>query len=205
MLTGSALLSAVGLFALSFAYDFKTAFAAATIYGLGIVYFWPTMLGVTAERFPRGGAFLLGLMGCIGNLSVGIAQPWMGRVNDQITFAAIPVRDPAEDPCGQGGPGEGRKGHRRRTRSRHSPPRSKWSSLDAQKEGAKWSFRYVSALPVLLRPDLRRDRAVGSGTRRIQAGGLDRQGAGTRRAGLGLLVGARRLRGRSGVGSRSAS
>ena len=60
MLTGSAVLSAIGLYALSFAYDFTTAIAAATIFGLGITYFWPTMLGVTAERFPRGGAFLLG-------------------------------------------------------------------------------------------------------------------------------------------------
>src|SRR5207248_10498053 len=91
MLTGSSILSAIGLFLLSFAYDVKTAIAAATVYGLGIVYFWPTMLGVTAERFPRGGAFLLGLMGCIGNLSVGLTQPWMGRVNDQITLAAIPA------------------------------------------------------------------------------------------------------------------
>ena len=47
--------SAIGLYLLSFAYDSTTAFAAATIYGLGIVYFWPTMLGVTAERFPRAG------------------------------------------------------------------------------------------------------------------------------------------------------
>src|SRR6185437_9258814 len=91
MLTVSAALSAVGLYALSFAYSAPTAIAAATVYGLGIVYFWPTMLGVTAERFPRGGAFLLGLMGCVGNLSVGLAQPMMGRVNDQITFAAIPA------------------------------------------------------------------------------------------------------------------
>ena len=32
------------------------AFAAATVFGVGIAYFWPTMLGVTAERFPKGGA-----------------------------------------------------------------------------------------------------------------------------------------------------
>ena len=88
---GSSLLSAIGLYALSFAYDFPTAIAAATIYGLGIVYFWPTMLGVTAERFPRGGAFVLGLMGCVGNLAIGVVQPWMGGVNDQITLAAIPA------------------------------------------------------------------------------------------------------------------
>ena len=57
MLTGSAILSTVGLYTLSFAYDFKTAIAAATIFGLGITYFWPTMLGVTAERFPAVASF----------------------------------------------------------------------------------------------------------------------------------------------------
>src|SRR5579864_3928343 len=53
MLTISATLTAIGLYLLSFANSATTAFAFATIYGLGIVYFWPTMLGVTAERFPR--------------------------------------------------------------------------------------------------------------------------------------------------------
>jgi MFS family permease len=149
MLTGSALLSAIGLFALSFAYDFWTAIAAATIYGLGIVYFWPTMLGVTAERFPRGGAFLLGLMGCIGNLAVGTAQPMMGRVNDQITFAAIPsdvqqrilVVKPGEEAAEKVIDEAKVKG---------LPEDQLKVVQDGQREGAKWSFRYVSALPVLL-------------------------------------------------------
>ena len=67
---------------MDFAYDQTTAIAAATIYGLGIVYFWPTMLGVTAERFPRGGAFLLGIMGCVGNIAIGVVSPLMGGIND---------------------------------------------------------------------------------------------------------------------------
>jgi MFS family permease len=149
MLTGSALLSAIGLFVLSFAYDFKTAVAAATIYGLGIVYFWPTMLGVTAERFPRGGAFLLGLMGCIGNLSVGLTQPWMGRVNDQITFAAIPADVQQKILVVKAGGEQGEKVIDQ-DKVKTLPADQQTVVLDAQKEGAKWSFRYVSALPVLL-------------------------------------------------------
>jgi MFS family permease len=141
MLTGSAILSAFGLYALSFAYDFKTAIAAATIFGLGITYFWPTMLGVTAERFPRGGAFLLGLMGCVGNLAIGLVQPWMGRINDEITLAAIPT-ELRNQIVVQGviEPGEVKK----------LPPEQQSVVTEAQKEGAKWSFRYVSALPVIL-------------------------------------------------------
>ncbi len=91
MLTGSACLSAIGLYLLSTADSTATAFTYATIYGLGIVYFWPTMLGVTAERFPRGGAFLLGLMGCVGNLAVALLLPVMGSIYDTSTLEALPA------------------------------------------------------------------------------------------------------------------
>ena len=43
------------------------AFAAATLFGVGKSYFWPTMIGVTAEQFPRGGALLISLMGGTGH------------------------------------------------------------------------------------------------------------------------------------------
>jgi MFS family permease len=59
------------------------AFAAATIFGIGKTYFWPTMLGVTAEQFPRGGALLISLMGGAGMLSVAVALPIMGARIDQ--------------------------------------------------------------------------------------------------------------------------
>src|SRR5262249_48854843 len=40
--------------------------AAVTIYGIGKTFYWPTMLGVISERFPRGGALALGFSGGIG-------------------------------------------------------------------------------------------------------------------------------------------
>jgi MFS family permease len=83
LLLGCAALSAIGLFALSYAYDTFTAFAAATVFGIGVCYFWPTMLGVTSELFPRGGALLLGLMGAIGNIAVDRALPLMGKIYDE--------------------------------------------------------------------------------------------------------------------------
>ncbi len=141
MLTGSSILSAIGLYALSFAYNTPTVIVAATIYGLGIVYFWPTMLGVTAERFPRGGAFLLGLMGCVGNLAIGVVSPWMGSVNDNITYNALTpelqntiVVNKVIEP----------------EKVKALPEAEKQIVAKAQSEGAKWSFRYVSALPVVL-------------------------------------------------------
>ncbi|MFO1023320.1 MAG: MFS transporter [Planctomycetales bacterium] len=82
MLTCSAILSAVGLYLLSFATDAVTAFTYATIFGLGIAYFWPTMLGVAAERFPKGGALILALMGTAGNISIAFILPQMGHIAD---------------------------------------------------------------------------------------------------------------------------
>ena len=60
------------------------AFAAATVFGVGKTFFWPTMLGVTAEQFPRGGALLLSLMGGAGMLSVAVAIPIMGARIDRL-------------------------------------------------------------------------------------------------------------------------
>jgi len=45
--------------------------AAVTVYGIGKTFYWPTMLGVISERFPRGGAIALGLSGGIGMISAG--------------------------------------------------------------------------------------------------------------------------------------
>ncbi|HEY7311510.1 MAG TPA: MFS transporter [Gemmataceae bacterium] len=90
MLTCSAILAAVGLYWLSYVDNAVLAFVAATVFGIGVAYFWPTMLGVTAERFPKGGALLLGLMGSIGNLAISQALPQMGAIYDSYTVQAIP-------------------------------------------------------------------------------------------------------------------
>lgn len=60
------------------------AFAAATLFGIGKSLFWPTMLGITSERFPRGGPLCLGLMGGAGFLSIAVALPIIGRNLDQL-------------------------------------------------------------------------------------------------------------------------
>jgi MFS family permease len=76
-------IAGIGLFALSYAYNALTAFAAATIFAAGVSYFWPTMLAITSEQFPKGGALLLSVMGAIGNLAVDRALPIMGKIYDR--------------------------------------------------------------------------------------------------------------------------
>jgi hypothetical protein len=56
---------------------------AATIYGVGKTFLWPTMLGVVGERFPKGGALAMGAMGGIGMLSAGmLGGPGIGYTQD---------------------------------------------------------------------------------------------------------------------------
>ena len=79
----SCLLAAVGLVALSVANTPLMGFLAATIWGTGVCYMWPTMLAVASERFPRSGALGMGLIGTAGSLSIYFLLPQMGKIFDE--------------------------------------------------------------------------------------------------------------------------
>ncbi len=83
----SCLLASLGLFALSFANSPVMGFLAATVWGTGVCYMWPTMLATASERFPRGGALLMGLMGTAGTLSIQFVLPLMGSIFDKKKLA----------------------------------------------------------------------------------------------------------------------
>jgi MFS family permease len=78
----SCLLASFGLVLLSFANSPVTGVLAATVWGVGVCFMWPTMLATASERFPRGGALLMGLMGTAGTLSINFVLPAMGRIFD---------------------------------------------------------------------------------------------------------------------------
>lgn len=83
MLVFSAVLGGTGLYAMTYASGFGTLLLTATMFYVGVCYFWPTMLGVTAERVPKGGSMALALMGGWGMAVVGlVAAPLMGMVAD---------------------------------------------------------------------------------------------------------------------------
>lgn len=86
----SAIISAIGLYALSYSETLWTALLSATVFAVGICYFWPTMLGVVSERVPRSGALGLGLMGAVGMAVSGlITSPQMGAVADREALAYL--------------------------------------------------------------------------------------------------------------------
>jgi MFS family permease len=84
----SCLLASAGLVLLSIANSPVTGLLAATIWGAGVCFMWPTMLAATSERFPRGGALLMGLMGTAGTLSIYFVLPEMGQIFDRAKIAA---------------------------------------------------------------------------------------------------------------------
>jgi MFS family permease len=97
LLAACSAIATVGLFALS-----KTAgagmftiFAAATLYGVGKTFFWPTILGLTSEQCPRGGALTLNAVGGIGMLAVGIlGTPFMGYLQETSATGQLAALNP---------------------------------------------------------------------------------------------------------------
>jgi MFS family permease len=71
--------------------------AAVTVYGIGKTFYWPTMLGVISERYPKAGALALGLSGGIGMLSAGfLGGPGIGYKQDY--FAVKEIKDQKDSP-----------------------------------------------------------------------------------------------------------
>lgn len=69
---------------------------AATIYGVGKTFLWPTMLGVVGERFPKGGALAMGAMGGIGMASAGLlGGPGIGYTQDVHISAKLRELNPS--------------------------------------------------------------------------------------------------------------
>ena len=63
---------------------------AVTVYGVGKTFFWPTMLGVVSERFPKGGALTLGIVGGVGMLSAGfLGGPIIGYEQDYFAIQSL--------------------------------------------------------------------------------------------------------------------
>jgi MFS family permease len=95
----SAVLGCIGLTMLGMgptegAYVVLFYILAATVYGCGKTFFWPTMLGVVSERFPKGGAITLGLTGAIGMLSAGLlGGPAIGYQQDSFAIQHLQTTD----------------------------------------------------------------------------------------------------------------
>ena len=88
-------LAMIGIYSLSMTTTAISIFLAATLYGVAKTYFWPTMLGVVAEQFPRGGAVTLNAIAGIGMLTVGIiGGPMIGKMQEDSAMVALEAAKP---------------------------------------------------------------------------------------------------------------
>lgn len=77
VLLGSAVLTTIGIFLFS-TQTGAMAYVAAIIFATGVCYFWPNMIGFTAEKIPMSGAIGMSVVGAFGMLSTAIWQPFIG-------------------------------------------------------------------------------------------------------------------------------
>ena len=84
------ILACVGLNLASGIDTFTGALFALGVYAVGKTFFWPTMLAVVGDRFPRSGAVAMSIMGGIGMMSAGLlGATGLGYAKDRYTGAEL--------------------------------------------------------------------------------------------------------------------
>lgn len=96
ILLACASLAVVGLLLTSRIETFFGAMFALAVYAVGKTFFWPTMLALVGDRFPRTGAVAMSIMGGIGMMSAGmIGGPGLGYAKDRFASEALQQADAA--------------------------------------------------------------------------------------------------------------
>jgi len=89
-------LAVIGLNMVSGITTFLGALVALSVYAVGKTFFWPTMLAVVGDRFPRTGAIAMSIMGGIGMMSAGLlGGPGLGYAKDRFTVEHLQQTAPA--------------------------------------------------------------------------------------------------------------
>ena len=89
-------LAVIGLRLVSGIETFAGAMITLAVYALGKTFFWPTMLAVVGDRFPRTGAVAMSIMGGIGMMSAGLlGGPGLGYAKDRFTAEHLMNTAPA--------------------------------------------------------------------------------------------------------------
>lgn len=96
VLLASAILSVVGLYMLGHSSG-NTLFLGALVFGMGVCYFWPTMLGFVSENIPKSGAVGINLMGGAGMFAVSLYMIFMGTYYDKLVMNKLPAGAALDD------------------------------------------------------------------------------------------------------------
>jgi MFS family permease len=96
LLLACSLLACVGLNLVSGVQTVVAAVLALSVYAVGKTFFWPTMLAVASDRFPRTGAVAISIMGGIGMMSGGlIGATGLGYAKDRFAGETLSQADAA--------------------------------------------------------------------------------------------------------------
>jgi MFS family permease len=85
----STILATLGLYLLGHATG-NMIFFGALVFGMGVCYFWPTMLGFVSENLPKTGALGMNLLGGAGMLVVSLYTIIMSKHYDALVAAKLP-------------------------------------------------------------------------------------------------------------------
>jgi MFS family permease len=86
----STIVAAIGLYMLGHT-NGNMIFVGALVFGMGVCYFWPTMIGFVAENLPKTGAVGLNLMGGAGMFAVSLYMIFMGGRYDSLIAGKLPA------------------------------------------------------------------------------------------------------------------
>jgi MFS family permease len=84
----SSVVAAVGIYFMSIASG-GMVYVAAILFALGVMYFWPTMIGFVSEYLPKTGALGMSLVGGAGMFGVSIWNPIIGGWLDDAKAEAL--------------------------------------------------------------------------------------------------------------------
>jgi MFS family permease len=155
LLAVSAFVACIGLIWLSAAGTAAVAvFLAATCYGLGKTFFWPTTLGVVSEQFPRGGALTLNTIAGIGMLAAGLlGAPILGSVQDKVIDLELQESSPEVHAQITGEERIGMLGRYQAIdpdAAEALPPEQSAVLSEVRAESSQIALRYVAILPALM-------------------------------------------------------
>ncbi len=88
----SAVVATAGIYAMSIATG-SMVYIAAILFAIGVMYFWPTMVGFVAENIPESGALGMSMIGGAGMFALSLWNPvigsWIDSAREKANAAAV--------------------------------------------------------------------------------------------------------------------
>lgn len=88
VLLASSVIAAIGIYLMSSASG-SMVYVAAILFAVGVMYFWPTMIGFVGEYLPKTGALGMSLVGGAGMFGVSMWNPVIGGWLDAAKADAV--------------------------------------------------------------------------------------------------------------------